>query len=182
MTSSLRLAFVALVGVTTFTATALAAANVDPGYVDFGKFTAPAHGEFVQVNIGKGLLGFASLFARHKDAAAADLMSNITRVRVNVVGLDDGNRAATTERMTEVRARLARENWEQIVAVHGKHEEDVAIFLKQRDGDAIDGIVVTVLDERKKEAVFVNIIGNIRADQISAVGERLNLRQLADTK
>jgi hypothetical protein len=182
MTRSSRLALVSLVCLTALAIAAPAATAAEPGYVDFGKFTAPERGEFVQINVGKGLIKFASLFAGHKEPAAADLMSNLSQVRVNVVGLDDGNRAATIERMTDIRGRLARENWEQIAAVRGQHDEDVAIFVKQRDGEAVEGIVVTVLDARKNEAVFVNIVGNIRPEQISAIGERLNVRQLAQAR
>ena len=45
--------------------------------------------------------------------------------------------------------------------------DNVAVFAKVRDEENIDGLVVTVID-RKGEAVFVNIVGNISADKIAA--------------
>ena len=150
-----------------------------PGSVDFGRFTPAKSGEFVEINLGRGLIKFASFFARHNDPAAADLMASISHVRVNVVGVDATNRAATAERLALVRAGLASEGWEQIVAVRGKKHEDVAIFLKHRDGETVEGIVVTVMDEGKNEAVFINVVGNIRPEQMGLVGERLNLKRLA---
>jgi len=95
-----------------------------------------------------------------------------------VVGLDDTNRDATTDRVMKVRQELARDGWEQIVEARGKKQDDVAIFVKQRDGEVIDGIVVTVIDERKKEAVLVNVVGRIKADSLAAIGERFDIPQL----
>jgi hypothetical protein len=150
----------------------------ESGYFDFGKFTGPEKGEFVDITLGKGVLKLASLVAKCKNAEAAQLISGLSRIRVNVVGLDDTNREATAGRVLSVRQDLVRDGWEQIVAVRGKKQEDVAIYLKQRDGETIDGIVVTVIDERKKEAVFVNIVGQIKAEQLALLGEHLEIPQL----
>jgi hypothetical protein len=38
---------------------------------------------------------------------------------------------------------------------------------------------VTVIDSRKKEVVFVNLVGNIRPEQIAMIGKRLNIDPLA---
>ncbi len=154
----------------------------DAGHFDFGKLEGPAKGEFVEVNVGKGLLKLAGFVIRRENPEAADLISGISRVRVNVVGLDDTNRGATTERVATVRAKLVREGWEQIVSARGKRDEDVAVFMKQRDGDVIEGFVVTVIDGRKKEAVFVNVVGHIKPEHLAAVGEHLNIPHLRATK
>jgi hypothetical protein len=155
-----------------------AAAAAEPGYVDFGKFAGPKKGEYVEVTLGKGMLKLASLLTRHHHPEAADLISGLTRLRVNVVGLDDGNRDSTTERVKTLRADLAKQGWEQIVTVQGKQAENVAVFVKQRDDEVIDGVVVTVIDERKGEAVFVNIVGKIKPEQIAVLGEHLDLKPL----
>jgi hypothetical protein len=42
----------------------------------------------------------------------------------------------------------------------------------------VDGVVVTVIDERKKEAVLVNVVGQISAGQLAVLGEHLNIAQL----
>jgi hypothetical protein len=174
MTPSLRLVLVSL----TVATISLARAG-EPGTVDFGKFTKSDKGDFVDITLGGGVLKFASLFVKHEEPAAADLMKSITRVRVNVVGLDASNRGAILERMTTVRSDLVRDGWDQIVTVQGKKDEDVAIFLKQRDGEVVEGVVVTVMDERKNEAVFINVVGNIRAEQLSDLGGRLHIDRLA---
>jgi hypothetical protein len=155
-----------------------AAAAPEPGYVDFGKFTGPKKGEYVEVTLGKGMLKLASIFTRHHHPEASDLISGLTRVRVNVVGLDDGNRAANTERVNKLREDLGKQGWDQIVTVRGKKDEDVAVFVKQRDGEVIDGVVVTVIDGRKGEAVFVNVVGKIKPEQIAMLGEHLDIKPL----
>lgn len=174
MNRSLRIALVSVAA-----AVASFARAGEPGAVDFGKLTRAEKGEYVDITLGKGLIKFASLFVKHEEPAAAALMSSISRVRVNVVGLDQTNRASTLERVNSVRNDLARDGWEQIVTVQGKRDEDVAVFLKQRDGEVVEGIVVTVIDERKKEAVFINVVGNIRAEQLGELGGRLNIDRLS---
>lgn len=175
MKTPLRLTSLSLLVAVVLVRTAVAA---EPGYVDFGKLTAPAKGEFVEVTLGKGLLKLAGLIVRCEEPKAADLIAGISRVRVNVVGLDDSNRTATAERMATVRATLAREGWDPIVTARGERDEDVAIHVKHRDGEVIEGLVVTVIDERKREAVFINVVGNIKAEQLAAVGEHLKIPHL----
>jgi hypothetical protein len=174
MKNSLRFAL-APFALAIVTATSVPAA--DPGYVDFGKLAGPAQGEFIDVTLGKGVLKLASLVAKSKSTDASQLISGLSSVRVNVVGLDDSNRDQATERVRAIRKDLVRDGWDQIVEVRGKKQEDVAIFLKQHDGD-IDGIVVTVIDERKKEAVLVNVVGHIKAEQLATLGEHLDIPQL----
>ena len=150
----------------------------DPGAVDLGKLVGPEKGEMVDITLGRGVLKLASFAAKCKNAEAAQLIAGLSRVRVNVVGLDDSNRVQTTEKINALRQTLTRDGWEQIVAVRGKRQEDVAIFLKQRDGEVIDGVVVTVIDERKKEVVFVNVVGQIKAEQLTKLGEHLDITHL----
>lgn len=157
---------------------ATATAATEPGQVDFGKLAAPARGQYVEVTLGQGLLKVAGAIARCKDAAAAELIAGLSRVRINVAALDSGNRSLNTERIHELRETLGRQGWETLVTVRGERDEDVAVMIKQRAGEIIEGVVVTVVDERKREAVFINIVGTIRADQLAAVGEQLEIKQL----
>jgi hypothetical protein len=50
----------------------------------------------------------------------------------------------------------------------------VGIFLKSRGQEAIEGVVITVLDGRK-EAVFINIVGDIKMDKLGALADKMNL-------
>src|SRR5262245_49890835 len=117
MKNSLRFVFVPAAVLLAIAGTTLAA---ESGYVDFGTMIGSEKGQYVDVTLGKGVLKLASLVAKCKNAEAAQLISGLSRIRVNVVGLDEKNRAQATERVGVIRQELTRDGWEQIVAVRGK--------------------------------------------------------------
>lgn len=164
-------------------ATATFAAD-EAGYVDFGKFTAADGCKFVEINLHAGLLNFAARVAATAEPEAAELLRSIRRVRVNVVGLDQTNRGATLERIAAIRADLEKRGWEKIVTVReeqAKGGDDVAIYMMARGEEAIEGLVVTVID-RRGEAVLVNVVGDIRADQLAKLGDKLDIKELRKLK
>lgn len=55
------------------------------------------------------------------------------------------------------------------------------IYMNSRGEDAIAGLVVTIID-KNGNAMLVNIIGDIRADQIAALAEKLNVEPLRKIK
>ncbi|MBS0633803.1 MAG: DUF4252 domain-containing protein [Verrucomicrobia bacterium] len=165
--------------VSAFALAAVAARAADAGYVDLGKFKPAAGCEFVEVNIGTPLLKFASLFMDHDDPDAAALIKSLKHIRVNVVGLNETNRADTTAQVEKVRAELEAQGWTKMVTVREKGDtEDVAIYVKSHSDEAIDGIVVTVIDAKKGEAVFVNVVGNIKPEQLASLGRGLHIDHL----
>ncbi len=158
------------------------AAESEPGYVDIGQLVPAAKGEFVEVNLSPGLLKFAAKIAAKQEPEAAALIANLKRVRVNVVSLDDSNRKATIEQIEAVRAKLESQGWTQMVTVREREGGDnVTVHAKQKGDDVIEGLVVTVIDG-KGEAVFVNIVGLISADQIATIAEQLDIEPLRHVK
>jgi Skp family chaperone for outer membrane proteins len=154
------------------------AADSEPGYIDMGQLVPSAKGEYVEINLSPSLLKFAAKIASKQEPAAAALIGNLKRVRVNVVSLDDGNRKGTIEQMDNIRRKLESQGWTQMVNVREKNGGDnVNVHVKQASEDVIEGLVVTVIG-KKGEAVFVNIVGNISADQISEVATALNIDPL----
>jgi hypothetical protein len=160
--------------ITALTLTGRAAPSA--GFVDFGKFTAPKSGEFVEVNIGKTLISMVARIVQTSETEAAEVLRGLERVRVNVIGLDDENRADMEERVAAIRTKLDSEGWDPIVTVKEKLQ-DVAIYLKTRGEEAVEGIVVTVLDG-KKQAVLINVVGNIKPEKLSMIGEKLHIPPL----
>ncbi len=174
---SLR-SFIAAAGLSAVLSVASFAAETEAGYVDFGKLLPSTKGEFVEVNLSPGMLKFAARMAARQEPEAAELLGNIKRVRVNVVSLDDSNRKDTITQIEAIRRKLEGQGWTQMVTVREKNGGDnVDVHVKQRGDDIIEGLVVTVIDH-KGEAVFVNIVGNISADQIAKVAENLNIEPL----
>jgi len=148
-----------------------------PGYVDFGKFTPPqAGGEFVEVHIKNNLISMVARLAQKEEPEVADLLRGLQLVRVNVIGLDDKNRAEVLERVEKVRAELETKGWERIVTAQQK-EEDVRVYVKTRGEEAVEGLAVMIV-EGNRHAVLVNIVGDIKPEKLATVGERLKLEPL----
>src|ERR1051325_1831708 len=152
-----------------------AAANFPPGYVDFGRFSPSPGAEFVEVNVSSNLIAMVTSLAKD-EPEVADVLKGLKSIRVNVLGLNQENREEMRKRIESVRTQLDGNGWERIVTVmNGK--DDVGIFMKTRGPEAVEGVVVTVL-EGKGHAVFVNVVGDIRPEKLTTVGERFNIEPL----
>ena len=148
-----------------------------PGFVDFGKFSAPASGgEFVEVNVRANLISMMARMAEKHEPEAAEILRGLQLVRVNVIGLDDENRAEVQKRIAKIRADLDGHGWERVV-ISQKKDEDVGVHLKMRGAEAVEGLVVTVL-QGNRQAVLINIVGDIKPEKLAMVGERLNIEPL----
>jgi hypothetical protein len=150
--------------------------NKSSGFVDFGKLPTSNSGEFVEVNLGRTVFAISGKLFEKSDPEVAALVRGLHLLQVNVVGLGDDNRTQIQEHIRKLRADLTSKGWERIVSVKEK-KDDIAIFLKTRGEEAVEGLVVTVLDG-DKEAVLVNIVGNIKPEQVATLGEKMNIDPL----
>ncbi len=146
MKSILRPACTLAVASLLFTAS-LRAADAPPGLVSFGKFTKPTNGELVEINLTSDMIAMAMQLAGKGQPEFTEALNGLHSVSVNVVGLDDQNRDEVTSRMKSVRAQLDASGWQPVVKVQEK-KEDVGIYLKTRGSEAIEGVVITVLEGR----------------------------------
>ena len=151
------------------------AANPAPGYIDFGKFPASS-GEFVEIDLKSNLLSMVTRLTQKEDPEVADLLRGLHSIRVNVIGLNEDNRDEMEKRIKAIRSELDTKGWERIVTAQ-KQKEDVGIYLKTRGEEAVEGLVITVL-QGKREAVLINIVGDIKPEKLGAIGERLNIEPL----
>ncbi|WP_438482921.1 DUF4252 domain-containing protein [Oleiharenicola lentus] len=148
------------------------------GAIDIGQLMPAARGEFVEVNISAAMLKFASKLASRQEPDAAVLIAGLKSIRVNVVSMDDSNRDDVVSKIEAVRRKIEGSGWTKMVTVRdSKNGDNVDVHVKQRGEDAVDGLVVTVID-RKGEAVFVNIVGNIDADQIAKIADKFEIEPL----
>jgi len=160
-----------------FASVGVCADNPPPGYVDFGKFSPPASGsEFVEVHIKSNLISMVARLVEKSEPDVAELIRGLQLIRVNVIGLDDGNRAEIEKRIKKIRSELDANGWERVVTAQ-KKDEDVGVYLKLRGSDAVEGLVITVI-EGNREAVLINIVGDIKPDKIAVIGERMNIEPL----
>jgi len=146
------------------------------GFVDFGKLPTSSGGEVVEINLGRTVFAISGKLFEKSDPDFAKLVRGLELLQVNVVGVADDNRAAIQEHVRKLRADLTGKGWERIVSVK-EAKDDVAVFLKTRGEEAVEGLVVTVLDGNK-EAVLINIVGNIKPEQIAMLGEKMNVDPL----
>src|SRR5208282_4050180 len=136
-------------------------AGPPPSQVDFGKFTPPGDsGEFVEIQVNSNLLSLAAQVVEKQQPDAAKLLRSVQLVHVNVVGLTDGNRAELEKRVRQIR-------------------QDVGIYTKTRGGEALAGLAITVI-QPKEQVVLINIVGDIRPEQVAALGDKLDIKPLKD--
>ena len=147
------------------------------GFVDFGKLNAAPGCEFVEVNVGSSLISMAARLVKG-EPEIAEVLQGLKSIRVNVVGLSDENRTEIEDHVKHIRTQLNSGGWERIVTVQ-KDKEDVGIYLKARGAEAVEGIVVTVLNGNK-QAVLINIVGDIKPEKLGVLGERFNIDPLKE--
>lgn len=156
---------------------AFAADKTAPGQVDFGTFSPPSGGgEFVEVNVPGNLISLAAKLVEKQEPEAAKLLSSIKQVRVNVIGMDDANREDLQKRAQKVRSELSGQGWERLVTAQ-KQGQDVSVYLKMDKESTIEGITVVVLDGGN-QAVFANVVGAVKPDQLATLAEKLNIEPL----
>jgi len=158
------------------TSLVLGAEGTLPGQVDFGSFSPPkGGGQFVEVNVPNNVIMLAARLVEKEQPDVAKLLNGLKQVTVNVIGLDDENRAELQKRAQTIRTDLAGKGWERIVTVQEK-DQDVSVYLKMADS-AIQGLVAVVLDG-KQDAVFANVVGDIKPEQLAMLGEKFHIDPL----
>ena len=150
-----------------------------PGYVDFSTLTAVAATEpTVEISLKAPLLNMITNLIRNQDDEAADFISKLIRVTVNVFESDDIDVDQVASSMSVMAEDLDSAGWDRVVRVR-EDENHVDIYFRLApDADVIYGIAIMVAEPG--ETVFVNIVGDISTDDISALGRRFDLDELVD--
>ena len=150
-----------------------------PGYVDFSTLTAIAAIEpTVEISLKAPLLILITNLIRNEDEEAAEFISKLMRVTVNVFESDDIDVDQVAASMSTMAEDLDSAGWDRVVRVR-EDESHVDIYFRLApDADAIYGIAIMVAEPG--ETVLVNIVGDISTDDISALGRRFDLDELVD--
>jgi hypothetical protein len=155
----------------------LHAETLPPGQVDFGAFAPPGDGgQFVEVNVTSSLISMAARFLEKQEPDVAQVLNGVQLVHVNVIGLNDTNRGELEKRTEKIRKELDSKGWERIVTVQ-QQDQKVSVYLKTLNKDTVQGLVVMVMDG-KDNAVFVNVVGDIKPEKLAMLGERLHIDPL----
>lgn len=149
--------------------------------LDSFKLVGRDRGQTVEVNLNAVVLGVAARIAECQDAEAGKLMRGLSRVQVRVVQLDETGVDAALTQIEAVRAQLNRAGWQKMVSVRQAKGDNVDVHVAIGKDEMINGIVVSVLNG-KAEAVLVNVVGEIRPEQLAELGARLNIEPLKKLK
>jgi len=145
------------------------------GYVNFANLDADYGEPKVMINLNKTMLGFISKI-NMSDPEASELISKLKAVRVQIYNMTDNDQPAL-DLIAKVSEDIKTKSWLPIVSVND-NEEKVRIFTKITD-DVMDGLMVMVInsseEREEREAVFINIVGEIDPAQINKVTESLNI-------
>ena len=149
------------------------------GYVDFSTLTAIAAIEpTVEISLKAPLLNMITNLIRSEDEEAAEFISKLTRVTVNVFESDDIDVDQVAASMSTMAEDLDSAGWDRVVRIR-EDESHVDIYFRLApDADVIYGIAIMVAEPG--ETVLVNIVGDISTDDISAFGRRFDLDELVD--
>jgi hypothetical protein len=149
------------------------------GYVDFSTLTAIAAIEpTVEISLKAPLLILITNLIRDEDEEAAEFISKLMRVTVNVFESDDIDVDQVAASMSTMAEDLDSAGWDRVVRVR-EDESHVDIYFRLApDADVIYGIAIMVAEPG--ETVLVNIVGDISTDDISALGRRFDLDELVD--
>jgi hypothetical protein len=150
-----------------------------PGQVDFGSFSPPkGGGQYVEVNVSPGLINLASQLVARDEPDVAKLLNGLKMVKVNIIGLDDENRPELEQRAQKIRQQLSGNGWERVVTVQQK-DQDISVYLKMNDQGAVQGLTAVVING-KDQAVFANVVGDIKPEQLAMLGDKFNIKPLKD--
>ena len=141
-----------------------------PGYVDFGELNSIFGEPTVQIAVGESLLGLVASLSASEDPEAAELFKRLNGVRVNVFETQQ-MAVGAVDYVRDVSSQLSNLGWESVVTVNSA-DEQVRIFMKI-DQDKVQGITVMAVEEN--EAVFVNVIGSLNADELGKVMDNFNI-------
>ncbi len=150
-----------------------------PGYVDFSSLTSQAAAEpTVEISLRAPILAMMTNLIRNEDEMAADFVSKLLRVSVNVFESDAVDVSEISQSMSDIAADLDAQGWERVVRVR-ENGEHVDIYMRiSDDGELIHGITIMVAEPG--DTVLVNIVGEISGNDIAALGRRFDIDELAD--
>ena len=141
-----------------------------PGYVDFGELNSIFGEPTVQISIGASLLSLVGSLSAEDDPETAELFKKLNGVRVNVFETES-MAAGAVDLVKDISGKLSSTGWESVVTVNSD-DEQVRVFMKIND-QTVDGITVMAIEQ--DEAVFINVIGNIKPSELERVMDNFDM-------
>ena len=159
----------------TLTAVAAEPEGATSSGIDFGTFSPPEDGTFVEIKVNSSLIKMATRLTEESEPELARILGGLNSIRVNVMEFKDEDKQAIQAKVMSVREQLDQQQWQRVVTVK-EDAEDVGIYVRLKDEESIEGVAVTVIG--KGEAVLIHVDGRIRPEELAQVGKRLNIEPL----
>ena len=150
------------------------------GYFPFDEIPGLDSEPTVQIDLDPQLMNMFGNAAKGAQGEMASALAGITNVRVRVYeGITDGGEAELLKFVEDTSRTLERSGWKSVVRVT-EDGERVRIFVKLAAGGANDGtfegLTVMVVDTGgSDEAVFINVAGEIRPEQLGRVASQIGM-------
>ncbi len=146
------------------------------GYIDFDSMgdvfgITPS----LEVNVHGILMEMAANAARESEPEVSNLLDHLIAVQVRGFDVEFDRMDDFMQHSQRLLERLEGEGWQTVVHVR-KDDEQVDVMLNEREG-AIAGLLVMVKGE-DGERVFVNIVGEIRPEQLTLLGDAFDIDPL----
>ncbi len=149
----------------------------EPGYVDFGDFTAFENSTKVtEVILDEDLLSVLATMSNEDDPNIMSILNGIKLVKANIYEISDENKDLLKKKINEIDSKLSNTNWKRIVKTRSE-DEMANVYIKLNNDKQIVGLAVTNF-EKDGEAAFVNIVGNIDLATIGKLGKKFGIPQL----
>jgi len=147
-----------------------------PGYINFDDINIPDDAEeSVEVYVRGPLLKLVAHATKREDPALSDLLTKLLLVRVNTFSIERGEINTLSQKINKIESSLGDKKWEKVARV--KERDDLVNVYMKMDDEKIVGLVVMAIEE-DKEAVFVNIVGEIDMDAIGKLGRKFDIPTL----
>ena len=147
-----------------------------PGYIDFDALdktfeAAPT----LEVNLRGVLMEMAAAAAGESEPEISTLLEKIVAVQVRGFDAADEPLEAYLAYSRDLAGHLEARGWQTAVRVR-EDDERVDIMLNERAGGIAGLLVMLAGDE--DERLFINIVGDIRPEQLATVGEAFDIDPL----
>jgi hypothetical protein len=156
-------------------------ANAQAGYFAFDEIPGIDSEPSVEIDLGPEMMRFFG--EATKGAQAPTGLEGITNVRVRVYqGVTQGGETEVLKFIDDTSRTLERDGWRSVVRVN-EDGERVRIFMKIAASGAnegsIEGLTVMVVDTGgDNEAVFINVAGAIKPEQLGRVASRFGMEDV----
>lgn len=132
----------------------------DPGYADFVRPHFWEADEEMHISLGPSIIALGRMFI-HEEEELSGLVSSVRGINLHVYDVEE-NQDVLNNYLQDSTTVLIDAGW-QVIVTSQEEDQNVAILVKLIE-EEIQGLVVLSVEPR--EAVFVNIIGNIQPEDV----------------